>query len=118
MNDKVSINKLLQTDNLSFEKFVEEDQKIMLHVPAVGFTEEMEIDKTLRRKKRNRKSADNHRKRKKRYIAGLETIVMEMKCKMNRLLDENEILKEQIDNYELKKVLPDLSNDDFVLFLD
>ena len=108
MNDKVSINKLIQTDNLSFEKFVEEDRKNMSHVlPAVGFLPDM--DNISKRKKRNRESAINHRKRKKRYITGLESIVKEMKCKMAKLMSENEILKEQIDTYEIQKFLPDLN---------
>lgn len=113
MNDKVSINNLINSNTLSFEKFVESD-KVMSDVPAVGFIEEQAINKVQKRLKRNRESAITHRKRKKRYIAGLESIVIELNDRMQKLLDENEILKLQIDNYTLnQELLPDL--DDIVL---
>lgn len=109
MNDKVFINNLINSNTLSFEKFVESD-KVMSGVPAVVVVEKV-TDKAKKRLKRNRESAIVHRKRKKRYIAGLESIVIELNDRMQRLLDENEILKLQVDNYTLNQdLLPDLDD--------
>ena len=114
MNDKVSINNLISSNTLSFEKFVESDKVMSSDAPAVGLVEEVVNDKAKKRLKRNRESAITHRKRKKRYIAGLESIVIELNDRMQRLLDENEILKLQVDNYTLNQdLLPDL--DDIML---
>ena len=81
----------------SFEAFLQTQ-------PSTNFVDIENIKNPIeRRKKRNRISSDEHRKRKKRYIALLEETV-------TNLSEENEKLKKIVHQYELDLQLPNLDD--------
>ena len=84
----------------SFEAFLQTQ-------PSTNFLDLEGIKNPIeRRKKRNRISSDEHRKRKKRYIALLEKTVYD-------LSEENLKLKEIVHKYELDLQLTNLEDENW-----